>query len=81
MKNPTRIRRIPLKICLAATPCAPLQNPRCLSVQQNKMFVKTKMAFSFRMVIGIQLGAKDRAIDLGSIPSTFFGITLSEEPR
>ena len=41
----------------------------------------TKKDFSFRMVIGIQLGAKDGAIDLGSILSTVFGITLSEEPR
>jgi hypothetical protein len=31
-----------------------------------------KNDFSFRMVYGIQLGAKDGAIDLGSILSTMF---------
>jgi len=41
----------------------------------------TKKDLSFRMVIGIRLGARDGAIDIGSILSTIFGITLSEEPR
>jgi hypothetical protein len=36
----------------------------------------TKKVFPSPMIYGIQLGAKDRPLDLGSILSTIFGETL-----